>query len=56
MAKKTAQPPTLVELLEARVKKLEQLIVERNGTIPSDFEKLIRYKTIINLYKAEAKL
>ena len=48
MAKKVKN--LFVDYLEKAITNLEKLIVERQGTVPTDFEKLIRYQTVMQFY------
>ena len=52
MAKKT-KTLGFLDFLNTRIEALEKLIVERKGTIPTDFDKLIRYQTVRQFYEEE---
>jgi len=57
MAKKKTEKPkpeTFVEYLDYLIKRKEQIIMERNGLVPLDFENLARYLNVRNYYKQEA--
>ena len=50
---KKSKTPGFIDFLNARIIKLEELIVERNGTVPMDFDKLIRYQNVRQFYLEE---
>jgi len=50
-----AKKKEFIDFLDARIAKLEELIVERNGTVPMDFDKLDRYWRCREHYDAGEK-
>ena len=44
-----------LDFLYQRIAKLEELIVERKGTVPLDLDKLIRYITLREKYEEGPK-
>ena len=53
MAKKSKP---IVDFLEDQIKRIESSIITNGGTIPFDFDKLVRYQTVIQFYKKETAL